>query len=148
MAFRRTSGSWRVKAFAALIALSVLGLLGALMRYRETGDSIGFGKNGKLELVRITMLHGDVLPLVHANGEWWFVDRDGQEKWLPTPYVTKWNDRGDQMILERSGRIYVVNKSKLGRLEVAFRNGEWRCKADGGDWYILGEYSDDAKNDD
>ncbi len=125
MMYRRLSG----RTWKWIIGVGVLVAFPGYWYWKDSQSIVVLLPNGKVAFYRGTFFHRDKFTLTRQGRNWHFWNTEtleGGELILPfeCPYNAYRN-----LLLDDSGRVYMVDRKKMTREELRVVNGEWSYDA-------------------
>jgi len=109
-----------------LLAIVVGGVLFVI--YYERQPKIDFQSDRKeIYVEKGTRLHPKKLRLESFNNKWYVIDKNELPIEIYTPYSMQFGEKYD-VILEANGKLAMVSKDRLERLELKWMDNQWKHK--------------------
>lgn len=96
---------------------------------------VSLAPGGKLYLVHRGFWKNEEYLIKKIDNEWYWDSLEGYKK-IIVPHENQCDEAGDNLVLDKGGDVFILNKDQTERKALKVINGEWNEYGDEG-WYEI-----------
>jgi hypothetical protein len=118
-----------------LLGIAILFLVLAIIYFKPNRRyEVDLGMDGDVRFVKEGWFKNEFYPVNLIREEWHWKSPDGWKR-IATPYESVFNRRGEVLVLDEYGQIYLRSKDRTERIPLKVIDGTWhRFTAEFGEW--------------